>query len=725
MTGVSPVISDSPTGCEGGVMNRFVLRETIANTMRLARAMAPAAALASGLLVPAAWGKPGDLDPSFGNVGRAYALPELDGPAWSIQALDDEEFFFGGGSFYDSYYSWYYEDFALGFTKRITSGGEIDPGYAGLKLTDTQVMDVAVQSDGKVVGVGRKLDGSQSVLTVFRLDPDGALDPGFGGDGNVDLGTGEDAGLGGTSVALDTDGRIVVAGFRGDGYGELIVARFLSDGSLDATFGTQGIFTGPVIDATAERPQILRTSDGRFRVTTTGWEAGLSITHCKVLGLTADGELDATFGTDGVADVESGGQESVTCSPLAQHAGGGLLVAGSKGATGMLVRLVASGAPDGTFAAPSVATGMTDLTALGVAGDGSLLVAGRGPAGVPGALVVRLLAGGQLDSLFGNDGSTWIDLPFDTGTLPMLHDIAMLADGGALLAGGTADHSFAEPFVARLLGTGGGDGPGVLGIERPAISTTEQGQNAVVTVRRMGGDSGQVSVAFETRAGVAPDEMPATPGADYTTVSGRLTWADGETADKQVVVPIIADTAIEGTEYLAVVIDDPQGGAGLGTGRAFIQIPEEQGFIGYVSLEGSGIILVAEDAGNATVRLRLDAENPTGVSVTLTLAPGNATPGSDYVADPITVSWPAGTSGLKFVQIPIVDDDRQEPLETFTVALADATNGVSLGGTATATIRIQANDRTTSGGGGWLGLASMLLLGGSLVRRRRLEPPAP
>lgn len=70
----------------------------------------------------------------------------------------------------------------------------------------------------------------------------------------------------------------------------------------------------------------------------------------------------------------------------------------------------------------------------------------------------------------------------------------------------------------------------------------------------MGGDSGEVSVAFETRAGLASNEMQATPGVDYTTVAGRLTWADGETTDKQVIVPIATGTAIEGTEYFSVVI---------------------------------------------------------------------------------------------------------------------------------------------------------------------------
>jgi len=705
-------------------MSPAVLRETIADTLRLARAMAPAAVLASGLLVPTAWGKPGDLDPSFGNVGRAFPLPDLDGPAWSVQALDDDDFFLGGGYFYDSYY--YHDTYALGFTKRITTGGEVDATYAGVKLTDTEVMDVVVQPDGKVVGVGRKVDDSGTRLAVFRLDPGGALDAGFGNGGIAVLGTGEDASLAGTSVVLDSDGRIVVAGYRGEWDGELIVARFLADGTVDTAFATQGVFTGPVIYPPVERPQLLRTGDGRFRVTTTGLNVAPPATYCRVLGLTADGDLDTTFGAAGIADVGSAGPGSVTCGPLVQQSGGGLIVAGSKGDSGMLVRLVAGGTQDATFAAPAVAAAMTDVTALGVSGE-SLLVAGLGPAGVSGALVVRLLVDGELDALFGNAGSTWIDLPSVDGTSPVVRDMAVLSDGGALLSGADYDLYFlGEPFVARLLGSGGGDGPGVVGIERTVITATEQGQNAVVTVRRMGGASGAVSVAYQTLAD-EPIGWRATPGVDFTTVTGRLTWADGETADKQVTVPIAADTVIEGAERFAVVINDPQGGLGVGTRRADIEIAEEPGFLGRVAFVGTGNFLGAEASGSATVQLHLDADNPAGVSVTVIMSAGTATPGADYVADPITVTWPAGTSGFKTVQIPIVDDDGEESAETFDLSLADLTNGVAPGDLATATVRIQDDDQRSSGGGGggWLGLASMLLLGVSLVWRRRLEPPMP
>ena len=67
-------------------MHPLNLRDSIATTIKLTGGAVPAAALVSSLLGPAALGAPGDLDPSFADVGRAYPLPELYGAAWSIQA---------------------------------------------------------------------------------------------------------------------------------------------------------------------------------------------------------------------------------------------------------------------------------------------------------------------------------------------------------------------------------------------------------------------------------------------------------------------------------------------------------------------------------------------------------------------------------------------------------------------------------------------------------------
>ena len=151
----------------------------------LARGLAPSAAVASGLLSPVAMGASGDLDPSFADVGRMTDLTFF-GPAWSLEPLEDDQMLFAGGVECDGYYCDFY-DHAWNFVGRLSGTGSLDPSFAAAQLTDVEVFDVALQPDGKVIAVGRTVEDTRdrSSPTIFRLEPDGALDPTFGEDGIV------------------------------------------------------------------------------------------------------------------------------------------------------------------------------------------------------------------------------------------------------------------------------------------------------------------------------------------------------------------------------------------------------------------------------------------------------------------------------------------------------------------------------------------------------------
>jgi hypothetical protein len=180
---------------------------------------------------------------------------------------------------------------------------------------------------------------------------------------------------------------------------------------------------------------------------------------------------------------------------------------------------------------------------------------------------MRLQATGALDALFGQSGSTWIDLPSESSPFPVIHDMTVLADRRVVAAGGYYGNS--SPFVIRLLGDAGGNSPGVIGIKSWTSWVEEQSQKAVVTLRRTGGSDGSVSVDYQTE----PNEWDsATGGADYTEISGRLTWEDGDLTERQIVVPIAADGGVEGTEWFKLVLNNPQGDAGLGTRTARFEI---------------------------------------------------------------------------------------------------------------------------------------------------------
>ena len=132
-----------------------------------------------------------------------------------------------GGDYvrYCDYYCTDEDDFTLfadGFTGRSPHGR-----YDGPSVLDTPTRKASRyfisprQFDGRVVGVGRSVQDNRSKLTVFRLQPDGMLDPGFGDAGIVRYAPDERP-YAASAVALDPDGRITVAGTGGGG---LIVLR--------------------------------------------------------------------------------------------------------------------------------------------------------------------------------------------------------------------------------------------------------------------------------------------------------------------------------------------------------------------------------------------------------------------------------------------------------------------------------------------------------------------
>jgi uncharacterized delta-60 repeat protein len=101
--------------------------------------------------------------------------------------------------------------------------------------TSEYAFETAIQSDGKIVAVG----SSNGDIALARYLPNGALDTSFGSVGKrtTNLGTATDLG---SAVAIQADGRIVVAGQTGN---DMAVLRYTADGNLDSDFGTNGVVT--------------------------------------------------------------------------------------------------------------------------------------------------------------------------------------------------------------------------------------------------------------------------------------------------------------------------------------------------------------------------------------------------------------------------------------------------------------------------------------------------
>src|SRR5262249_22464901 len=100
---------------------------------------------------------------------------------------------------------------------------------------------------------------------------------------------------------------------------------------------------------------------------------------------------------------------------------------------------------------------------------------------------------------------------------------------------------------------------GSLQLSAATYSVQENVSSATITITRTGGSAGAVGVSFATSNG------SATAGSDYTAVTQTVTFANGDTANKTVSIPIINDTLAEANETVNLTLSNPTGGASLGT----------------------------------------------------------------------------------------------------------------------------------------------------------------
>ncbi len=128
---------------------------------------------------------------------------------------------------------------------------------------------------------------------------------------------------------------------------------------------------------------------------------------------------------------------------------------------------------------------------------------------------------------------------------------------------------------------------GSLAFASAASTVVESAGQIVLTVTRTAGSAGAVSATLTTADG------SAIAGQDYGAFSTAVSFADGETTARTVVVPILEDSAAEGTETFTVVLSLPTGGATLGSvATTTISILDNDGAHGF-ALNDTGLTTCA------------------------------------------------------------------------------------------------------------------------------------
>ncbi|NLS76209.1 MAG: S8 family serine peptidase [Chloroflexi bacterium] len=220
-----------------------------------------------------------------------------------------------------------------------------------------------------------------------------------------------------------------------------------------------------------------------------------------------------------------------------------------------------------------------------------------------------------------------------------------------------------------------------LAFSAPSYAQDEGAGPAIVQVVMSEPAARAVTVAYATTDG------SALAGQDYTSASGTLTFAPGETV-AELAVPLLDDNRDEPDQELWVTLSDPVNGRLGAPAAASLTIVDNDG-PPEVNFKLSSAY-VNESAGVAEVVVRLSPASELPVTVAYATQAGTATSGTDYAEASGTVDLAPGVTSAA-VRVAIWDDVLAEADETILLALSDPDHAI-LGSRSSSTLMIDDND---------------------------------
>ena len=308
-------------------------------------------------------------------------------------------------------------DFAL---VRYNTNGSLDStfGKNGLKTTDLSVYkddinSIAIQKDGKIVAGGFTSNQLGTHFALTRYNTDGSLDSTFSGNGIQNTNFNWNGEI--NSIKLQADGKIVAAGNTWNGNNnDIAVARYNTNGNLDSTFNDDGILQTDIEASEDNGRSVAIQSDGKIVVAGTKYNYANS--DFLVVRYNADGSLDNSFNGDGILTADMGGNDE--CAGVVIQADGKIVVAGSTyniddsyyaNTDIVAARFNNDGTSDKTFGKNGIV--VTDLgnndqaRSADIESNGKILVGGVSNSRFA---VIRYTPDGSLDTTFSQNGSSTV-----------------------------------------------------------------------------------------------------------------------------------------------------------------------------------------------------------------------------------------------------------------------------------------------------------------------------
>jgi uncharacterized delta-60 repeat protein len=523
--------------------------------------------------------------------------------------------------------------------------GHLDPtlnaaGTPGEVLTsffsNDQGNAVVVQPDGKVVVAGSSSFLGHTHMTVFRYNPDGSPDLTFGdtnqGHETVIFDpTKDDAAR---AVALEPDGKIVVAGYANDPNTNLrafALARLNPDGTLDKSFdGGSGKNDGLDLipfGGASQASGLAIQNDGKIVVAGQGTSLGIQGFQVERLD-PVHGALDLNFGNNktGGTFLQLGSATSAAYA-VALTPDGNIVLAGyalDNGNEAFALAEVQGTGPNagqlnagfgniGEILTPSGEAGADAVAdAVTVQADGKIVAAGGiGNGSEDAFLVTRYDTSGKLDQGFGTGGRAAVNFGFLANSSgDFAHAVKIDADGDIVAAGDTGKLGSQSFALLRLTPDGKRD----------------------------------LSFGF---GGTVESSFPGTMNARASGV--------GFSPDGKIVVAGSADSNFALARYEN---DHLQFGAPAFAG--------------------------SEDSGMATVTVTRTGGTTGTVSAVVGVTGGTAIPGQDYVYSPQTVTFADGVTS-QTITIPVVKSMLMDGTKTIQLSLSSPA-GARLGAQTTTTV---------------------------------------
>ncbi len=428
--------------------------------------------------------QPGTLDASFGNEGKVVTGNDQSKSyqCFSATLQNNNKIILGGNIGTFEYSGFGLRQYLPNGQTDVTFGetGEVITSFADLNYFYSEILATLVQPDGKIVAAGRGNIDDDSFpdprvnidVLLARYMPDGSLDSSFGENGKVttDFRLFEY----GNAVALQPDGKIVVGGKTGPsalGIFNFLLLRYMPDGRLDASFGDGGRV---VTDLNGSNHDVITSiaiqSDGKIVAGgSSTFVGGYTIVDFALARYNANGSLDASFGNNGIVitDIDPNGDaiNSIALQDDEKIIAAGIRDVRLPNTYKMAIsRYNSNGSLDKTFNNNGIVTirfeeGASIATSVSLQKNRKIVIGGT----VAGSFgVARLLEDGSLDSSFSSTGKNVTDIyEYDQGrTLLLQNDGKLILTGQSIAGIDKGIYSFAlaryhgdpveNPVIAQL-----------------------------------------------------------------------------------------------------------------------------------------------------------------------------------------------------------------------------------------------------------------------------------